>query len=154
MRPSYRRGASASQAVVSRGMHSSSTLQQRGELSRRVERSEDCYSEGDRQAEIASANHAVVSRRILQFSMLAEVISGSDDAKLAQLVLQLHTPVEKLRQWENHWRRISGQEQAGRACSGASTALGGHVGDRQNLAALEAGDESVGPHGEWEHRQR
>ena len=83
--------------------------------------------------------------------MLAEVISGSDDAKLAELVLQLHTPVEKLRQWEAHWKRISGQGQPADANSRASGTAGGRIGDRQNLAALEAGDEPVGAHGEWQH---
>ena len=135
------------------GMQSSSPLQG-GELSRGAGASEGGYLERARHAEVASASHAVISRRILQFSMLAEVISGSDDAKLAELVLQLHTPVEKLRQWETHWRRISGQEQPGKASSRASAMSDCHVGDRQNLAALEAGDESVGPHGEWQHRQR
>ena len=125
-----------------------------GELSRGAGASEGGYLERARHAEVASASHAVISRRILQFSMLAEVISGSDDAKLAELVLQLHTPVEKLRQWETRWRRISGQEQPGKANGRASAMSACHGGDRQNLAALEAGDESVGPHGEWQYRQR
>ena len=86
--------------------------------------------------------------------MLAEVISGSDDATLAELALQLHTPMEKLRQWEAHWTRISGQMQPSDSSSTSSGMAEGRIEDPQSLAALEAGDEPMGPHGEWQHCKR
>ena len=52
------------------------------------------------QGSTASASHAIISKRVLQFSMLAEAISGSDDAKLGELAMQLHTPMAQLRHWE------------------------------------------------------
>ena len=101
-------------------------------------------------ANTVSSSNAIISRRVLQFSMLAEAISGSDDAKLAELALQLHTPLAKLRQWEANWNRISGQRQMCEAATADSERAGRRSRGYQPMDAIEAGDEPLGAHGKWE----
>ena len=149
----YAGGDTAPGGGTPHGMQSLATLQ-RGEQSSDAGGTHGEHLMHSSRAEAASSGHTIISKRLLQFSMLAEVISGSDDAKLAELALQLHTPMEKLRQWEAHWTRISGQAQPANPGSRTSGVAEGRMEDRQSLAALEAGDEPAGPHGEWQHCKR
>ena len=102
----------------------------------------------------ASSSHVIISRRVLQFSRLAEAISSADDARLAELALQLHTPLAKLRHWEAHWKRISGQMQQGEAAAASNTRATDHIQDRHAMDAIEARDEPMGAHGEWKRGNR
>jgi hypothetical protein len=97
------------------------------------------------------ANLGIISKRGLQFSMLAEAITESDDATLAELALQLHTPIARLRQWDASWRRVSGQMQA----CGVGVA-GGALADREEqgrvrMDAVAPWDESAGAHNLWQY---
>ena len=52
----------------------------------------------------------IISRRAFQFTMRADAIESSDEVTLAELAVQLHAPVPKLRMWGASWRRLSGQQ--------------------------------------------
>ena len=54
----------------------------------------------------------VISRRVLEFTLLADAIVNSDESTLAELAVQLHAPVSKLRMWGSSWRRLFGQHEA------------------------------------------
>ena len=55
--------------------------------------------EGQSERQALSDSLSIISKRALQFSMLADAIAGSDDATLGELAAQLHAPVPKLRMW-------------------------------------------------------
>ena len=62
---------------------------------------------------------AVISRRVLEFTLLADAIEKSDESTLAELVVQLHAPVSELRMWGSSWRRLSGHHEAANVAAAA-----------------------------------
>ena len=73
--------------------------------------------EGQSERQALSDSLSIISKRALQFSMLADAVAGSDDATLGELAVQLHAPVPKLRMWGASWQRISGQQQDALECA-------------------------------------
>ena len=99
-------GAQASEMCTARPSDAGQGRAQSGHTS---EDALDLHPEDNALSGSLGASLGIISKRVLQFSMLAEAISGSDDATLGELAMHLHTPIAKLRQRGANWRRVSGQ---------------------------------------------
>ena len=122
---SHRHDGCEVQVRADDSLHSLSTTPRRGHDGQMLCSAEEGAVVGRIEGHMSGVNLSVISKRVLQFSMLADAISGSDDATLGELAVQLHTPVSKLRMWGTNWRRMSGQYQSEpESMAAAALALG------------------------------
>ena len=116
-------GACDERAEEERPAQALSTLSKYASNDQQQRRSNAVVRAGQNQHQALGEGLNRSSRRALQFSMLADAIESSDEVTLAELAVQLHAPVPKLRMWGASWRMLSGQQEAAEDAAMAAAAL-------------------------------